>query len=295
MGLRNKTKELLEKKTSFINIISKTLEEIYAIYERSDMATISDFDNMSIVKCDTYFRDFLEEIVCSENAFLRNIEAYYHPVGFIKMILFRKSAHEKIGQLRLHFWGSDRSKAIVQEFLDGWEPCHNHRWSCNSKVIRGGLDIREYSDLLPKYRFDSYQEAEEFRKNELKEPNQFGTFPVYYVPKRKQKYDYNIKFSWKYALLGRMTTKRVIGGEVYSFSDKDVHQVKSAPLTTTLLLIDPETKHESSEIFKNKKNKFDVGLELKMLTEDEIRNEILVLLKDLAENKHSEINKRSRK
>lgn len=251
-----------------------TIDQVKAMYSVYDRHTHLDFLNLEIVKNELKFKDLLRELIRNDDNILDCVGAYYHPAGFIKLVLYNG---EKGEQLRFHFWGKGDKKAIHQEFNDGWEPVHNHRWNFSSKVIRGELDMREYMDHNSHVRFDSKDEAL-FVKHKFN--NTYFSYDVVIVPTRlkEEKDDYKIIKTGRVALIGDCIFKKITRGHAYYLDHRVPHQVKPEPDTVTLLLMDPPSKSFASEIFVQPEDRFQDEFKLINLTHEEIQQYLLEFL-----------------
>jgi len=168
--------------------------------------------------------------------------------------------------LRFHFWGKGEENAIKQNFNDGWEPIHNHRWNFSSKVIKGGLDSKEYFDSDSRVRFDIREEAEA-EKVDLN--SSYKLYDVCAVPTRQEGADYRIFRTGKFAIIGNYTRKYMAAGNSYYLDHRIPHQVKPEFDTCTLLLMDPPSKLLASEIFVDSNDHFQEEFKLQDLSFEE--------------------------
>lgn len=259
---------------SLASVYSDTINQIKTIYNKSDTHEHKEFLNLEIIKDNRKFQQFLSEIVENNNGALQKIRGYYHPVGFIKVVIYKGDKGE---QLRLHFWGKGGCKAVNQKFSDGWEPIHNHRWNFSSKVIKGGLNMKEYKDFDPRIRFNEIKEAQ----NTLNKLNKtYQIYDVSMVPTKRTKTDYRIINTGKFAVIGDEINKYVSGNNAYWIHHTTPHKVKSEKNTSTILLMDPAAKIFASEVFP-KDEVFQDDIELRNLTDKEIQSYIREFLEDL--------------
>lgn len=225
------------------NMYHHTIKQIKKIYKKSSRHHHLDFLDLDIIKSDHKFKEFISQIAENNDGILSQISAYYHPVGFIKIILYKGEQGE---QLRFHFWGKGGVNAIQQNFNQGWQPIHNHRWNFSSKIITGGLDIKEYHDADARMRFNSKEEAlDEF----LHINNTYQLYDVFMLPTRKEEDNYTIIPTGKFAVIGNHTRKYMQPGNSYYLDHRVPHQVKPELNTSTILLMDPPSKLHISEIF----------------------------------------------
>lgn len=254
-----------------------TVKQIKSIYSKSSTHTHKDFLKLDIIKDNVKFKKFLKEIIKNKNGALLKVNGYYHPIGFIKIVLYKG---EKDEQLRLHFWGRAGNKIIKQKFIDGWEPIHNHRWNFSSKVIQGGLIMKEYLDFNSETRFQNILEA----RQKLATLNKtWKIFNVSVVPTNNK--NYKTIETGKFALIGNRVDKYVSSNKSYWLSNTTPHQVKSEKNTSTILLMDPPVRSYSSEIFHDKQETFADTMNLEKLTHKEIQAYIKEFLKNLEEEK----------
>lgn len=247
------------------NIYHDTVEQVKKIYRNSKKHTHVDFLNLDIIKSDTKFKTFLRQLVNNDQNILNEISAYYHPAGFIKMVIYKGENSE---QLRFHFWGKGGTLAIKQNFNDGWEPIHNHRWNFSSKVVKGELDCKEYLDADSRVRFDVREEAE----LEILDLNaSYKLYDVCIIPTKQNGDGYKILKTGKFAVIGNYTRKSVLLGNAYYVDHRIPHQVKPALDTATLLLMDPPAKLLASEIFIAPGDHFQEEFELQSLSVEEIQ------------------------
>jgi hypothetical protein len=244
----------------FGNVYNDAIEEIEKIYASSISHSHSDFLNLDIVKSNSKLKLFLKEIVENNGGVLSQISGYYHPVGFIKIILYKG---KKGQQLRLHLWGEGEEKAIHQDFNEGWEPIHNHRWNFSSKVLKGGLDCREF-----------------MTKDNSK--RHFQPYKLMTMPTRQKENDYQMIDMGKFVMLAQSLEKYVLEGQSYYLDHATPHQIKSEPKTSTLLLMDPPSKLTASEIFLSENEHPQLHFELSDLTDEEIRKYIDKMIQELA-------------
>lgn len=245
------------------NIYHDTVDQIKKIYRNSTKHTHVDFLNLDIIRSETKFKEFLKQLADNDQGILHEVAAYYHPAGFIKIVLYKGKNNE---QLRFHFWGKGGTNAIKQSFNDGWEPIHNHRWNFSSKVIRGGLDSKEYLDADSRIRFDIKQEAEA----EILDLNSsYKLYDVCIIPTRLDGDDYSIFKTGKFAIIGNYTRKYMQAGSAYYLDHRIPHQVKPEPDTSTLLLMDPPSKLIASEIFISRDDHFQEEFKLQDLNFEE--------------------------
>lgn len=257
------------------SVYSETVKQVETMYERTKEHCHHEFMEMDIVKDESQLKRLLKEIIKNENNVLEKISAYYHPIGFIKIVLHRGREGQ---QLRLHFWGRKSEKVIQQNFNEGWEPIHNHRWSFSSKVIRGGLAIREYTDLSPQKRFESIVNAA--IQSEIERDHNFQIYEVLELPGNRILGKYDINNTLRFAFIGNLTKKKVLSGNAYYTHHTMPHQVKPNPYTSTLLLIDPPAKL-ASEIFINGEEDFLREVDLTELTQVELQEQIIEFLQAL--------------
>lgn len=257
------------------NIYHDTVNQLKKIYKYSNKHTHVDFQSLDIIKSDTKFKEFLKQLINNDQNILNEIQSYYHPAGFIKLIIYKGANNE---QLRLHFWGKGGEKAIKQNFNDGWEPIHNHRWNFSSKIIRGGLDCKEYFDADSRMRFDSKDEA----KIELSDLNSsYKLYDVCIIPTRQEGCGYKIIKTGKFALIGNYSRKYIHAGNTYYLDHRIPHQVKPEVNTSTLLLIDPPIKQFASEIFIDENDTFQEEYKLQNLSLEEIQEYLKEFLDNL--------------
>lgn len=257
------------------NVYIDTVKQIKSIYCKSSTHAHEDFLELDIIKDSVKFKKFLEEILENKNGALLNVNGYYHPIGFIKIVLYKG---EKGEQLRLHFWGRDGNKIIKQNFSDGWEPIHNHRWNFSSKVIQGGLIMKEYVDFNNGVRLNNVSEA----RQKLATLNKtFKIYNVSLVPTNNK--NYKVIETGKFALIGNCMDKYVLRNKSYWLGTTTPHQVKSEKNTSTILLMDPPTRPSSSEIFPDKQETFVDTMNLEILTHKEIQTYLKEFLKNLDE------------
>ena len=257
------------------NIYHDTVGQIKKIYNRVSRHAHLDFLNLDIVKSDTKFKEFLQQIAENDQGILSEISAYYHPAGFIKIVLYKGSKGE---QLRFHFWGKGGPKAIQQDFNNGWEPIHNHRWNFSSKIITGGLDMKEYHDADARMRFDNKDDAEDELMNLNKT---YKLYDVFIIPSRKKEEDYTIIQTGKFAVIGNYTRKYMRPGHSYYLDHRIPHKVKPDLDTSTILLMDPASKITASEIFPNVDDHFEEEFKLQYLNPDETQKYLKEFLQSL--------------
>lgn len=245
------------------NMYHHTVEQIKKIYKKNSHHHHLDFLHLDIIKSDHKFKEFIAQIAENDQGVLSHISAYYHPAGFIKIILYKGEQGE---QLRFHFWGKGGENAIQQNFNEGWQPIHNHRWNFSSKIITGGLDMKEYHDADARMRFDDKQEAQE---ELLHVNNTYQLYDVFMLPTRKEEDDYTIIQTGKFAVIGNYTRKYMQPGNSYYLDHRIPHQVKPALYTSTILLMDPPSKLHVSEIFPKVDDQFEEEFILQYLTPEE--------------------------
>lgn len=267
---------LLCTSACYASVYTDTITQIKNMYSKSSMHTHKEFLDLEIVNDDSKLKEFLEEISENKDGALLKVKGYYHPIGFIKLVLYKG---EKGEQLRIHFWGKGGNKAINQNFYNGWEPIHNHRWNFSSKVIKGGLIMKEYVDFDNIKRFNSIENA---RKKLAKLNETFKMYDVSVVPTNGK--NYKVIKTGKFALIGDCMNKYVSSNGSYWLSNTTPHQVKAEKDTSTLLLMDPPAKSFASEIFSNKKEAFEDNMNLQNLTHREIQVYIKEFLQDLKES-----------
>jgi hypothetical protein len=249
------------------------IKNIYAFYDRHAHL---DFLSIDIVKDRQKFHDLLKELIRNDDNILDSVNGYYHPAGFIKIVLYKG---EKGEQMRFHFWGKGGKKAIQQEFNDGWEPLHNHRWNFSSKVISGELEMREFMDQDSRMRFNSTKEA---LLEKVKFNDTYKAYEVIIIPTRlkEEEDDYKINKTGRIALIGDCTSKNVSAGNSYYLDHRIPHQVKPAPKTSTLLLIDPPSKSFASEIFISENDQFQDEFKLIDLSQDDLKVHLAEFLQE---------------
>lgn len=248
------------------SVYTDTIKQIDNIYSKSNTHTHEEFCNLDIIKDNSKFKKLLKELSENKEGELSKVKGYYHPVGFIKVVIYKG---EKGQQMRLHFWGKGGEKAIEQEFNGGWEPIHNHRWNFSSKVIKGGLMMKEYTDFDDARRFNDITSA----KKALAGLNKtFKMYDVSLVPTNN--IDYKVIDTGQFALVGNCIDKYVSSNQSYWISNTTPHQVQPKKNTSTLLLMDPATKLFASEIFPTKEDKFENNMNLQNITQKEIQSYI---------------------
>lgn len=241
--------------------------EIRAIYEFKDEHSRDDFLGLSIIRSSDDFRALLQEIAAEEDErVLSKIDAYYHPMGFIKITLHRG---DKGQHVRLHFWGQSSPNSPPQKFFEGWEPVHNHRWNFSSKILHGSLDMIEYEELMPLQRFSSLEAA-----TKAADLNSYKAYSVNLVPGRDPTKDYNVFSSGQYALLRPLPKKTVEEGETYFINHLTPHRVLAAPGTATILLMDP-AKKTSSEVFESETDIYAKNLQLEVLSHQDLKSYLI--------------------
>ena len=251
------------------------VEQINKIYSNSTLHSHEDFLNLDIVKNDSKFKELIKQLVENDDDILKNISGYYHPIGFIKIVLYKGKKGE---QLRFHFWGKGGIKAIQQDFNNGREPIHNHRWNFSSKVVMGRLDMKEYQDASPQIRFDSKKEAE-IMKTKLNET--YKLYDIFIIPSRQKDEDYKTIPTNQLAVIGDCTSKYVSAGNSYYLDHHIPHQVKSESNTSTILLIDPPSKLIASEIFPDQDDHFQEEFKLQDLSLEEAQRYLREFLYNL--------------
>lgn len=256
-----------------------TIKQMENIYSNASNHKYSEFRDLGIVNDNLKFIQFLKEISENNQGELNKVTGYYHPVGFIKVILYKGSRGE---QLRLHFWGQGGKKAICQDFDNGWEPIHNHRWSFSSKIIKGHLNMKEYTDFDPRIRFNNLQEA---NRELSKLNNSFKAYDMSIVPTKKLSNDYRVIKTGKFALIGNCMDKIVKKGDTYHLDHRTPHKVKSGKNTSTLLLMDPPSKPLASEIFPQGEE-FKEDMQLQILTKQDVQKYIRNFLNELERGKN---------
>lgn len=258
-----------------VSVYTDTVKQIKSLYRQSSTHAHKDFLALDIIKDSVKFKKFLEEILENKNNALLKVNGYYHPIGFIKIVLYKGERGE---QLRLHFWGRDGNKIIKQNFTDGWEPIHNHRWNFSSKVIQGGLIMKEYVDFNNGVRLNNVSEAQQ----KLATLNKtFKIYNVSLVPTNNK--NYKVIETGKFALIGNCMDKYVSRNKSYWLGTSTPHQVKSEKNTSTILLMDPPTRPSSSEIFPDKQETFVDTMQLEILTHKEIQTYLKEFLENLDE------------
>lgn len=236
----------------YASVYQDTINQIKTIYQNSSIHKHQDFLALDIIQDNLKFKDFLSELINQANFdFLKQITAYYHPVGFIKIILYRGDQGE---QLRLHFW----RKGILQNFHDGWEPIHNHRWNFSSKVIRGSLLCREYQD--------SGLRLKRTKISDLKNIDYLNRlYEVLLIPANQNSDIYHVISSDTVAVINDCVCRQICAGQSYYLDNCTPHQVKSELDTATILLLDPPAKTSASEVFTTKLDHFEHDLKLQYL------------------------------
>jgi hypothetical protein len=250
--------------SSLASVYGDTIEQIKKIYATSNNHLHAEFLNLDVIHNNSKFIELLKEMVENKDGILEKINGYYHPVGFVKIVLYKG---EKGEQLRLHLWDKNNAKNIKQHFNNGWEPIHNHRWNFSSKVITGGLAMHEYTDHDCRLRFNDIKEAEN-EVNKVKLGESYKIYDVSIISSKNVYNGYKVIKTGKFAIIGNKTQKFVSNNNAYYLDHRTPHQVKPEQNTSTILLMDPPSKIIASEIFSYK-DKFQDEFELQNITPKE--------------------------
>ena len=78
------------------NIYHDTVDQIKKIYRSSTKHTYVDFLNLDIIKSDIKLKEFLGQLADNDQGILHEVAAYYHPAGFIKIVLYKGQNKEQL-------------------------------------------------------------------------------------------------------------------------------------------------------------------------------------------------------